>query len=251
MNAFVFSEKRTITSDFSPIEMIMISRGRSAAEARKYFITKYVVPLVLTTWFQRDEDSHTVANRTCCVRLLPSGAGLTPHLSFENSAASFSKVINDEVQRSQNDPMLNHVFKACPPNLWNEAGASLSEALMSAFAESLPLQWPSEQKEYLRDTPLIASMQRFPVTGGDEVTLNVMVKTRQTVKTDGALLNQAESNASPLVVRASKKYTKTYNMLSGEWVGVCDRDDPDKCDLCKAIFASPAANNVYDDPQFS
>lgn len=254
MNTIVFSEKRTLTSDFSPAEMLAIASTGAVAEARKYFITKYVVPLTLTRWYQQDNAEGAVAGgKTCCVRLLPDGAGLVPHLAFETAAASSLWRVNDAVLtvHEQMGQLLRSVFKACPPDLWTKHGSSLSEALVSAFGECLPTLWSEMPKDTLAQVPMIASLQRSSHTSGESVTLNILVKTRQSVKSQELLLNQAESRSSPLVVRPSKKYKKTFNMLSGQWIGTCERDDPEICDQCKAIYASPAANNVYDDPQFS
>jgi hypothetical protein len=250
MTPLIFSEKRTLVSDFSPAEMLLIARTQSAALARKYFLTKYAVPVVLTAWYQMEESDRAVHRNICCVRLLPTPRGLHPHLSFEQ--VSGRSVADGVLSMAAFNETHAAVFRACPPNLWAGPEASLDAALMAAFEECLPERWSVTDSDTLDRVPLIASIQRTQnPQGGESVTLNVLVKTRNNVRNEEFLLNQAEHKEHPQLVRSSKKYQKMYNVLTGKWIGICYRDDPDMCDKCRVIFASPAAENAYSDPDFS
>jgi hypothetical protein len=87
------------------------------------------------------------------------------------------------------------------------------------------------------------------VTNGiDSITLNVLVKTRDRVRSEVSLTNQGEKKNAVLMIKKSQKYSKMYNVITGLWHGLCVRGAADACEQCLAIFASPAAENAYDDP---
>jgi hypothetical protein len=93
-------------------------------------------------------------------------------------------------------------------------------------------------------------MHRTDSGAGTSAKLTVLVKTTDRVKNSNALYNQGDRLNAKLMIQTSIKYRKMYNVITGEWAGVCDPDDKEMCDHCKIIYASPAAKNAYDDPEF-
>jgi hypothetical protein len=243
-----FTEKRTFVSDFSTDEMILIANTSKSA-ARKYFVTKYIIPLVMTIWYQRENIDHA----QCVVRLIPHSSGFVPHFAFEAPSYSMGKSAANLANDALLLPELPSVFKACPPSAWGSEAPALQQAIKNAFDECFPPDFVSPPQATLGQFPLICSLERHTSATGMVVTLHNMIKTRQSVRDPSALLLQAEKKTSPLIMRSSKKYRKMYNTITGDWHGVCNRNDPPEeiCAECAVIYASLAANNAYDDPEFS
>lgn len=242
MTNIVFSEKRTITSDFSPKEMMLIAQGRSPQEARKYFFTKYALPIALTHWYQ--QEGAAAAGDRCNIRIAPVPNGVRPIVLFESARHSLNLRLDAALVDDRTAAIKEQIFKICPPTLWNELGYSLEAAMYAAFGECLPETRPTT--ETLSSCPVVASISKKQ----DGVELTVLVKTRTTVRDASCLLNQADDLNSPLLIKVSEKYRKMYNTITGKWNGICAREDPDVCEPCRAIYASPAAENVYNDPDF-
>jgi hypothetical protein len=223
--------------------MLLVSEGRGQEEARQYFFTKYLVPLALTYWYQKDDRG---AGDMCRVWIAATLGGAEPIIQFGQSR------IDGKVRVALQDQALTalkrEVFRACPPSLWAEKGASLGEAVHSAFKDCFPDS--TVIAENIFGCPLVASMAVKSDRNSESVELTVLVKTKNSVKNNEALLNQADSLNSPMLIRPSEKYGKMYNVITGNWVGVCDRTDPEKCTQCAVIYSSPSAENVYNDPDF-
>jgi len=250
MTNIVFSEKCVVTSDFSPVEMSRISAVESRSAGRKYFITKYVIPLALSAWYQKS-DTEVRLNHNCIVHIIRVMDNFMVHLSFGEARQVQSTSVTAAVAYTALDGIAEQVFNVCPPDLWKgPSRASLGNALAVAFEECFPEQLAATPQT-LADCPVVAGLLRKDDGETSAVEVNVMVKTRGSVKDQSLLLNQADREDSILCTKPSKKYKKMYNVITGAWIGNCDRNDPEICDQCKAIYSSPAANNAYDDPDLT
>lgn len=240
-------EKKTITSDFSPRKMIELA-AESKQSARKYFFTKYFVPIAATVWFQ--QESSQAHSTKCNLHLLPrNGPNLMTYIAFEPANTTQS----GSVRSASQDNSLNAVKKSIFGSSWSDDDPAMSNALMDAFDECLPERWHEslDSSSQILKCPLIAAATRID-SAEKPIKLHVLVKTKTNVRSEAALLNQGDSLDSNLMLKNSKKYRKLYNVITGNWVMVCDKNNPESiCEECRVIYASPARDNVYDDPNFS
>ncbi len=247
-----FNDRRTLTSDFSPSEMLAIAET-SAAKAREYFFKQFLVPAITT--FRYQEERRNSATSKVTVRLVPQNSELKLVCSFcENSDA-----VDTTVSRALGDTNIqqhyDNIFRKHPPKSWGTGGeASLSQALKVAYAECFPDDYLSKNAAVLRECVLIAcASYTAPSSGGQNIVFRSLIKLKSKVRTPDLLLNQADNDTSPFGFKLSAKYGRPYQLLTGKWLGICEPGAvAEDCDgACAKIHASPAANCVWDDPEFS
>ena len=245
-NVINFADRKILTSDFSAEEML---RKETPQEARKYFISNYFAPLVYTTWSQVEQ--HQPLGNVAVLHILKVGGEYSPSVLFESTAEFKNKMVTHSQNRMREawfQARLAEVFKH------TSTPEKMSAALRFAFEECFPSNYT--ETTTMGTAPLVASIERNRRQSDSaqsfDVKLNVLVKTRSSVRKETALLNQAVNKNSPDLLMISKKYKKMFNVFTGEWSDVCDRNEPSEwCDQCTAIYNGPASNNAYNDPDLT
>lgn len=243
---FNFADKKVLTSDFNPAEMLAIS-AVSESDGRKYFITKYFLPLVYSLWNKPDIGMGDA----CCLHLLPKDGGLQPTAFFEDSIQMKAKRVDYVRQRINETWYKNSLTEIFTVKFTEQ---QLYEALAITFSRCLPQNYLASSPLNIGECVLIASANREREGTGHKINLNVMIKTPESVRAsifETLAVNQADRRDAPDMMRVSKKYSKMYHVYDGKWTDMCDVGDPDECAECKAIRAAGVEESIYNDPSFT
>ncbi len=248
MSKVDLTEKRTLTSAFSPTEMLDLAQNESCSKAREYFFKNFICPLITTFWYQ--EDKRNIATASVTVRLVPDASGkLHPVFSFGNCIEVVEIAVNTALERTDVTQLYSKVFRQNPAAEW---GDGLSDALKVAYAECMPDEYFNTPKITLKDCILIAGAEYCNSSGGgQELIFRPLTKLKSKVRKQEHLLVQGDKKHSPLGFCMSQKYGRPYIIASGEWIGL---GKPGTCStecegVCERIHNSIAAKCAYDDPE--
>ena len=100
----------------------------------------------------------------------------------------------------------------------------------------------------LEHQPIIASLQNQMGENEQQhrVKLNVLTGRGKDLLRWSHTLISGTNRATSLGVAGEAFDNRAYNRKTGEWIGLCDPQDPACCSSCQNIYRSSAANNFYD-----
>jgi hypothetical protein len=230
-----FGQKKVLNTKFSLQDMAKI---QDRAEARKYFITQYFVPMAYTMWqngiYSNKEWAILHMCREASGRMFPYIFFATEDLNKLLSVASWPT----SAQLTEQADFYKKIAAT------NDVG-DFSEQINRAFGECF---YSYGSNQVLATSPLVASIQKMPVGGNAEtcnLKLNITTRTVGTTKVKSTLRSQIYSRTCFELNVISQKYRRLYSAITGEWESLCE--DPE-CKDCPVIRQSIAAANAYDDP---
>lgn len=222
--------RRIIKTDFD----IQKLHDLPLEEARKYFLTNLFVPVAYSKWENHGGN---------CVLL---------HIG-RNAHNEYFPILSVITMREDTPPAipLLYVNEIAPQNDFEqlyrvlgqefdltEFSKAIERLFKDCFSADTAVNWE------LWCFPLVASLERNGVD--NEFRLNVLVKTKESVKRDHLLSEQVAARGQSF--RLSEKYGRYYNCLTGEWDGLCP-PNKSQCKRCAVIRESAACDNAYDDPE--
>jgi len=121
---------------------------------------------------------------------------------------------------------------------YKPADALIDKAMLHAFQDCLP----HEDITYydISQLPAVAAFSRID----GEFKLTVVVKLKDRVAGADLLTNQDITRTSLVRLSSDHDY-RPYNVLTGEWLGLCDPASKTLCESCRKIYNSPEAENAY------
>lgn len=221
------NEKRLILkSAFSVDELLKLD----PEQARKHFITQFFVPVAYNKWESMNGAAYAL------LHLAYVGDYYLPVISFVNVQNGFLGELPNPLMILGTGSLYDAVDRQTQMRTFGRDLLidEISKCLKHAFADSLP----TEKTQFNDSCPLLASIKAKP---NNKYELNVITKKRSS---NAGFLNQAVDRKT--TAKRSTKYGRDYNILTGEWLNLCDAEDP--CPSCVVIGGSKAKNNFYDDP---
>ena len=230
-----FGQKKVLNTKFSLQDMAKITDN---AEARKYFIVEYFVPMVYTMWQNGLYNNKEWAILHIC---RDSYGKFFPYITFTsedlnkllgNTSWPTAGQLTEQSDFYKKISAINDVVE-------------FSEQLKRVFGECF---YSFTNSQVLATSPLVASIQKTLNNANSDqcsLKLNVLTRTVGTSKVKSILRSQIYSKTCFELNVISQKYRRLYNAITGEWESLCE--DPE-CKDCPVIRQSIAAANAYDDP---
>lgn len=231
----VFGQKKVLNTKFSIKELSLIE---DLAEGRKYFITRYFLPMVYAMWQSdlypgRDWALLHICNDNNGIKFVNVSFAKQefnrivspydwPGTAERSEQTDFMKKISVEKDFTGYSEQLNRLFKDC-----------FNPLALNSF--------------HINKSPLVASINRKLASDGKfEMKLNVLTRTVNSSRSSATLSLQIHSRDCFDLENVSSKYRRMYNAVTGEWCALCDAGTD--CVECANVRNSIAALNAYDDP---
>jgi len=231
----IYGTNKFLNADFSVEEMAAIENPE---EKRKYFILRYFVPVAISQW----QNSFT-RNTWATLHIMKS-----PDIDFYFPFISYCNEQNKRLNQSTSSIWYDenqYVSEQFTSSVGAPNGRELSRQLQLAFNDCFDRDNINAHSKL--SAPLIATIFREESSATCKLMLNIVVKTRATVRVDSALSNQAHARHSHDLLGVSEKYKRVYNKLTGEWLGICPENYD--CADCATLRGSIAKDNAFDDKE--